>query len=38
MARRAGLTKGDVLNTLDADAFAAAVRPGGVRGLAAAAD
>jgi DNA polymerase (family 10) len=27
MARRAGLRRRDVLNTLDADAFAAAVRP-----------
>lgn len=29
LARRAGLTRGEVLNTLPADAFAAAVRPAG---------
>jgi DNA polymerase (family 10) len=34
MARRSGLTPADVLNTLDADAFAAAVRPAGVAALA----
>jgi DNA polymerase (family X) len=34
MARRAGLTKEDVLNTLEADAFAAAVRPSGVAAVA----
>jgi hypothetical protein len=27
MARRGGLTRDDVLNTLDADAFAARVKP-----------